>query len=173
MQKIRISVVSIFLAIFGIGFGPTAFAHTSLVSSTPAVGSVITEWPIEIKLDFAEELQTFSAGEVNFIEVLDASGIRLNEPVATITGISVTSKLLKSAEFGLVTVKYRVVAQDGHVLEDSFNFTFDPSRDTAASPTPASTNEPASYPYRGFAAAFIIATSIFGVIVYRKNSKAN
>jgi hypothetical protein len=85
----------------------------------------------------------------------------------------VTSKLLKSAEFGLVTVKYRVVAQDGHVLEDSFNFTFDPSRDTAASPTPASTNEPASYPYRGFAAAFIIATLIFGVIVYRKNSKAN
>ena len=173
MQERRISTIALLLAIFAIVSGPTSFGHTSLVSSTPAAGSVITEWPIEIKLDFAEELQTFSAGEVNFIEVLDASGIRLNEPVATITGISVTSKLLKSAEFGLVTVKYRVVAQDGHVLEDSFNFTFDPSRDTAASPTPASTNEPASYPYRGFAAAFIIATLIFGVIVYRKNSKAN
>ncbi|CAB4979585.1 MAG: hypothetical protein F2734_02400 [Actinobacteria bacterium] len=173
MQKSRISMISFLLTIFAIVSGPTSFGHTSLVSSTPAAGSVISEWPTEVKLEFAEELQTFSAGEANFIEVLDISGARVNATVATVSGATITSETLKANKFGIVTVNYRVVAQDGHVLEGSYNFTFDPSRDAAVSPAPTTSNEASSYPYRGVAAVFIIATLIFGIIVYRKNSKEN
>lgn len=173
MAKRRAWKVGLLLAISTLIWAPASFGHTTLVSSTPAKGSVITEWPTEVSLEFAENLQTFSAGDANFIEVLDLAGNRVNATVATVTGAKLTTAMLKMAEFGIVTVKYRVVAEDGHVLEDSFNFTFDPARAVVTAEESAKPVSTSNYRGLGIAAVLIIAILFFGVVIYRKNSKEN
>lgn len=171
MSKSRVFVASLLVPIIAFFSIPTASSHTTLLSSSPVAESLITEWPTEVKLEFAEDLQTFSAGTANFIEVIDSSGNQFNEKTAVVSGATITSKLLPNSTFGIFTVKYRVVAQDGHVLEDSYTFNFDGSKGAVTTLAHDSTGTPSQYPYRGIAAFLILAALVFGVIVYRKNEK--
>ncbi len=97
-----------------------AFAHSNLVSSTPAKDAVLTEFPSEVSLTFNESLLEIGAENPNKVEVVNSMGdvlsgaSKLSGPV-----ISVPVQITGNDEY---QVSYRVVSADGHVIEGSYKF---------------------------------------------------
>jgi methionine-rich copper-binding protein CopC len=95
----------------------TALAHTGLESSTPKDKETITNSVKEIALTFntnLEKLSTFS--------LLDKQGQKVN-----VDNLSVEGKILKGTfnnplTNGDYTVNWKIVGEDGHVIERSFTF---------------------------------------------------
>jgi methionine-rich copper-binding protein CopC len=97
-----------------------SLAHSSLVSATPAEGSVLTEFPTEISLTFNESLIQVGSKSPNQLEVFDSSGAVVTGDVV-VTGAVISAPLTIYGN-GEYQVKYRVVSQDGHVITDSYSF---------------------------------------------------
>ncbi|MEQ1700982.1 MAG: copper resistance CopC family protein, partial [Ilumatobacteraceae bacterium] len=99
--------------------GGTAFAHASLVSSTPAANSVLEAGPEAIVLDFDEAIESDLAS----IVLYDGDGRSLDvgaPPVgADDTIVSVAAPALDD---GLYAVVWRVTSSDGHVVDGAFSF---------------------------------------------------
>ena len=106
--------------VFSILLIPSASAHTQLVSSNPASGATIAEFPTEVSLTFSEDLLVIGDKNPNQVEVVDASG-KLLSGVATISGSIITVPVGITGN-GEYKVKYRVAAQDGHVVEGDYLF---------------------------------------------------
>ena len=100
-----------------------AFAHTVLISSTPAVGSTIIGLPDSITLKFASPLLQIKGKSINTIQVIDPMKLQIaSKP--TVSGNTLTATLNESMKMaGGFSVSYRVVAQDGHVVTGNYNFT--------------------------------------------------
>lgn len=116
----------------------TAFpvsAHTALVSATPAADSTLSGFPSEITLTFNENLLEVGDKNPNKVEVLDQTGYLLTG-TPTVSGATITAPLGITGN-GEFQVKYRVVSQDGHVVEGNYNFKVD-SPIAIASPMPIS-----------------------------------
>lgn len=130
---IRLSAVLLFgLTIF---IFPSASAHTELVSANPAKDSVTKEFPTDVTLTFSEKLLKVGNENPNKVEVFDSSGQLLS-------GTSVVNGALITAPSGIngngtFTVKYHVAADDGHVVEGSYEFTVEADM-AIASPMPIS-----------------------------------
>ena len=105
MRKLFLSLLLIFLPL------SPSYSHSSLVSATPSSGSVLVDFPMEIVLDFNEELLVIGQDDPNSVEVLDSkvSGARIS------AGLSINGN-------GSYSVKYRIVSKDGHVIDDSYGF---------------------------------------------------
>ena len=101
-----------------------ASAHTVLVASSPSRDSIQAVSPREISLRFAEALLTLSGHEINRIYLFDPShkAIKLGKSTVKSTILSATI-LSRSLINGLYLVKYRVTADDGHVVNGSYTFT--------------------------------------------------
>ena len=100
-----------------------AFAHTVLISSTPAVGSTINGLPDSITLKFANPLLQIKGQSINTIQVLDPMKLQIaSKPTISENTLSATlNERMKMA--GGFSVSYRVAAQDGHVVTGNFSFT--------------------------------------------------
>lgn len=92
--------------------GSTALAHTTLQSSTPASGSVLTASPPALTLTFADPLQ------VTAITLVAASGERslAFRPGGSARSFTVQRPRL---ELGRNEVRWRALSRDGHVMEGS------------------------------------------------------
>ena len=115
-----------------------AGAHSSLVSSVPAADSTVVDFPMEVVLNFNEELLIVGDENPNKVEVFDSQG-------ALVSGSTVVKDGSIAAPVGIVgngafTVKYRVVSKDGHVVEGSYGFSVE-SPIAIASPAPISAPE--------------------------------
>ena len=100
-----------------------AFAHTVLISSTPAVGSTIIGLPDSITLKFASPLLQIKGKSINTIQVIDPMKLQIaSKPTISENTLSATlNERMKMA--GGFSVSYRVVAQDGHVVSGNYSFT--------------------------------------------------
>ncbi|MFM8843572.1 MAG: copper resistance protein CopC [Actinomycetota bacterium] len=112
-----------------------ASAHSVLVSSIPSAGATFIDFPMEVVLNFNEDLMVVGDENPNKIEVFDESG-------ALVSGATVVKEKAAAAPVGITgngkfTVKYRVVSKDGHVVEGSYSFDVD-SPMAVASPMPIS-----------------------------------
>jgi copper resistance protein C len=92
--------------------GSAALAHTTLQSSTPASGSVLTASPPALTLTFADPLQ------LTAITLVTASGER---NLAFRPGGSARTFSVQRPRFepGRNEVRWRALSQDGHVMEGS------------------------------------------------------
>ena len=113
---------------------PIASAHTTLLSSVPASNAEVTEAPTSIELEFREDL--IALGKGTKVSVIAPSGKDIAMGSATIAKTQVSQPLNVDTTPGIYTVKFRVVAADGHVLEDSYAFTITAGQSASALAAP-------------------------------------
>jgi methionine-rich copper-binding protein CopC len=131
------AVVLLAAATFGaLGHVPSASAHNYLVSSTPEVGSVLTELPSEFVITTNDVLLDFGGegtGSSGALEVQGPDGLFYGDGCVLVSGASIsTAAALGPA--GDYTVIWRVLSTDGHPVSSQFSFTWQPDAGQPVSP---------------------------------------
>jgi methionine-rich copper-binding protein CopC len=129
---------------------PSSSAHVTIVSSFPEQFANVNPIPTEVWIEFSGDLQTLDGEAVNSLEVVDSTGIAVNFDEPIISGGRITTKISGQSAPGVFTVKYRVVGDDGHVIEGEYTFNASPDYSAAESPMPISeSSEQLSIPAGG------------------------
>jgi methionine-rich copper-binding protein CopC len=107
--------------VLGLAFGAgAADAHALLDHADPRVGNTVKS-PRAVSLWFTQNLEKgFSS-----VDVLDASGARMNAGNAVVDG-KLMRVLLKALPTGTYTVKWHVLSVDTHTTEGNFTFIVSP-----------------------------------------------
>ena len=154
MKRLSIALISGVLLLLGVS---ASSAHTELISSSPEPNSTITA-PQRISLNFIEA--PILAGSAIVVEAPD--GTMLDTAPATLKGRTLSTEWPTSAKPGYLTVNWRAVADDGHVIIDSFTFLYQPPGSEVDPDTEvlATLGEPSNAARGGFP-----INPVFGVIV--------
>lgn len=160
-------VIGLASSFFGM---PMASAHTKLLSANPAPGSVVDTWPMQITLEFDEELQNIGSEKANFVVVNNAVGDQVSEDDEKLSGNTVTLTLSPNTLKGPALVFYHVVSADGHAVEGEYKFTFGQGEVTAEGVT---NTDKSTYPLGLYlaSAAFITTGIFFAIYSYRRRNK--
>ena len=103
-----------------------ANAHTALVDSNPAEGAMVSTFPQRVELRFNEPLLTIGGEGTNFFTLTSQAGERLKLGSFSVQGPLLSADVLEDPDAsGEFRIEYRVVAGDGHVIKDGFQFSFD------------------------------------------------
>jgi copper resistance protein C len=117
MTRIRRAAAAIVLAVAGIVVTATAAAaHAILLATTPADGTVLRASPKQVSLRFDE-----AVGRPAYLTVTGPGG-RTDAGTTTIDGPVVSVKLRPITSSGRYTVAYRVISDDGHPVEGTFQY---------------------------------------------------
>ena len=135
MRKLLAAIFAFSLAFFPT---PAASAHVEIVSSFPEQFTNVNPIPTQVWIEFSGELQTLDGEAINTIEVVDSTGIAVNYGDPVIEGGKFSTKLSGQSAPGVFTVKYRVVGDDGHVIEGEYTFNASPDYAEGQSPMPIS-----------------------------------
>jgi methionine-rich copper-binding protein CopC len=167
-SKVISIVVITFITVFSTP--STSLAHTKLLKSDPAAGSVVDAWPSQITLEFDEQLQNIGSEKTNFIVVNNSVGDQVSQDDEKLNGNSVTLTLSPNTIKGPVLVFYHVVSSDGHAFEGEYKFTFGQGEATAEGVT---NSEEKKYPITIYiASALFITTGLFfAIYAYRRRNK--
>lgn len=112
--------------------GAPAWAHSYLVSSSPADGTALSTAPVEVALTFDEPVSTrFS--EVHVVGP-DGHDVQAGDP--RVSGSTVTQPLGASGPAGPYQVSWRVVSTDGHPVSGTVAFAVT-TGGTGGGPAPA------------------------------------
>ncbi len=169
MRKLFAAIFAFSLAFFPT---PAASAHVEVVSSFPEQFTNVNPIPTQVWIQFSGNLQSLDGEAVNSLEVIDSTGLAVNYEDVVIEGGIITTKVSGQSAAGVFTVKYRVVGDDGHVIEGEYTFNASPDYSAQQSPMPiAATNEGSSIPVGGvlFAALLIF---FFGGIFMRAKRRS-
>ena len=151
---------------------PSSLAHVSIVSSFPDQFANVNPIPTEVWIEFSGDLQTLDGEAVNSLEVVDSTGIAVNFEDPIISGGRITTKVSGQSAPGVFTVKYRVVGDDGHVIEGDYTFNASPDYAAEQSPMPiTSTSSESSIPVGGILIGALVLTFLAGIFVRAKNRK--
>jgi len=166
-------LISLFFLI-GLGFfsAPHSFAHVEITSSFPEQYTNATPIPEQVWIEFSGDLQELEYEILNTIEVVDSTGIAVNFDDPIIVGPRITTKISDQSAPGVFLVKYRVVGQDGHVIEGDYTFSASPDYSVAPVEKPLETKEEGSKIYIGvivFGAMFF--SLVLGYLIYRKKDR--
>jgi methionine-rich copper-binding protein CopC len=131
----RLIALTLLLVMYALPAG----AHSALVSSVPSADATVVDFPMDVVLNFNEELMTVGDKNPNKVEVFDEQGGLLSG-ATVVNGASVTVPVGINGN-GAYNVKYRVVSKDGHVVEGSYTFNVE-SPIAIASPMPISAPAP-------------------------------
>lgn len=112
---------------------PPAWAHTTLVSSTPTDGAQLDTPPTTIELVFSEPVDP----RLVTVVVSSPSGARWQVGAPVVTEAVVSQEVRPLPEVGEYAVAYRVVSADGHPVSGEMRFTL-----TEAAPMPTATSPP-------------------------------
>ena len=166
-------LVSLFLvACLSVLAIPSSSAHVTIVSSFPEQFANVNPIPTEVWIEFSGELQTLDGEAVNSLEVVDSTGIAVNFEDPIISGGRISTKISGQSAAGVFTVKYRVVGDDGHVIEGDYTFNASPDYAAAQSPMPiTSTSGESSIPVGGILIGALVLTFLAGIFVRAKNRK--
>ena len=148
-----------------------AYAHTKLVSASPAAGSTVENWPTQITLEFDEELQNLGPEKANFLVVNNSVGDQVSETDEVIDGNKITVTLSPNEIKGPVLVYYRVVSTDGHPVEGEYKFTYGADEVTAEGVTDIEEKKLPITIYLA-SAVFIVSGLFFGIYSYRRRNQS-
>jgi hypothetical protein len=110
-----------------LGLAAPAWAHNYLVSSDPAAGQVLTKLPHRFIITTNEGLLDLSGHGSGFaFDVEDAHHTFYGNGCVTVTGPSMSIAPVIGAP-GKYTVIWQIVSADGHIVSNSFTFTWKPS----------------------------------------------
>ena len=168
MRRIILSFVVGFLAILSM---PGSSAHVEIVSSFPERLATVNPIPTEVMIEFSGKLQTLDGKAGNSLEVIDSTGIAINLGDPIIEGAKIVTKISDQSAPGVFTVKYRVVGEDGHVIEGDYTFNASPEFAEAV-PTTAMLEKDSELPVGGILLGGLLAIFLAGIIVKAKNRRS-
>jgi len=140
---------------------PLASAHVEIVSSFPEQYANVNPIPTRVWIEFNDNLQNLEGEIVNRIEVTDSTGLVVSYEDAIVEAGKITTKVSGQSAAGVFTVKYRVVGQDGHVIEGEYTFNASPDYAEAVPATTSVPQNSSNFPVGGILIAFLLA--IFSV----------
>jgi copper resistance protein C len=119
-------------ALVAVVLGPAspAWAHSQLVSMSPADGSTVSVAPTQVVLTFNENIQDIGDAVV----VTGPDGKRVDDGPPVILDADATERVHPLTFRGHYTVSYRVVSADGHPVTRTLGFDLS----TGAQPPPPS-----------------------------------
>jgi len=168
MRKLIVSILIGFIALLTM---PSSSAHVEIVSSFPERFANVNPIPTQVWIQFSGELQTLDGEAVNSLEVIDSTGIAVNFEDPVIEGAKIMTKISGQSAPGAFTVKYRVVGDDGHVIEGEYAFNASPDYAEAV-PTTTSELEKESSLNVGLVALVVFAIIlVVGYIIKEKKGK--
>lgn len=98
-----------------------ALAHAQLIDSQPKANQVLSTSPSQFRLNFSDQL--INLGEAsNWLKVEDAKGGIVSSP-SVLNGGEITAMPLQTLKPGRYQVSWRVLSEDGHPIQGSYNFT--------------------------------------------------
>jgi hypothetical protein len=151
----------------------SASAHVEIVDSFPQQFANVNPIPTQVWIQFSGDLQSLDGEAVNTLEVIDSTGLAVNYEDAVIEGGKITTKVSGQSAAGVFTVRYRVVGDDGHVIEGEYTFNASPDYSTEQSPMPiTATDEGSSIPAGGILLAALMIF-FFGGIFIRAKRRSN
>lgn len=167
-------LLSLFTFLFSVMvIAPSASAHVEIVDSFPQQFANVNPIPTQVWIQFSGDLQTLDGEAVNSLEVIDSTGLSVNFGDPIIEGGKISTKVSGQSAAGVFTVKYRVVGDDGHVIEGDYTFNASPDYSTDQSPMPISaTAEESSIPAGGILLAALLIF-FFGGIYMRAKKRRN
>lgn len=168
MRKSLATLSLVGLALFSI---PNASAHVEIVSAFPELYANVNPIPIQVWIQFSGDLQTLDGEAVNSLEVIDSTGIAVNYEDPIIEGAKIMTKISGQSAPGVFTVKYRVVGDDGHVIEGEYTFNASPDYAEAVPISTTSMPEESSIPAGGILLAVLIAVFLGGIFMRTKNRR--
>jgi hypothetical protein len=162
-------IVSIFIGLMALLTMPSSSAHVEIVSSFPERFANVNPIPTQVWIQFSGELQTLDGEAVNSLEVIDSTGIAVNFEDPVIEGAKIMTKISGQSAPGVFTVKYRVVGDDGHVIEGDYTFNASPDYAEAV-PTSTSVDEKSSpLSSAGIVMIAVIGLLGIGLLIKRKS----
>jgi methionine-rich copper-binding protein CopC len=162
-------IVSIFIGLMALLTMPSSSAHVEIVSSFPERFANVNPIPTQVWIQFSGELQTLDGEAVNSLEVIDSTGIAVNFEDPVIEGAKIMTKISGQSAPGAFTVKYRVVGDDGHVIEGDYTFNASPDYAEAV-PTSTSVDEKSSpLSSAGIVMIAVIGLLGIGLLIKRKS----
>jgi methionine-rich copper-binding protein CopC len=167
MRKLVTVFVVSLLSVLAI---PTSSAHVEIVDSFPERFANVNPIPTQVWIQFSGELQTLDGQALNSLEVIDSTGLSVNFDDPVIDGAKIMTKVSGQSAPGVFTVKYRVVGDDGHVIEGDYTFNASPDYSAEQSPMPiSSTSEESSFPVGGILIGALILTFLGGIFMRARN----
>jgi methionine-rich copper-binding protein CopC len=170
MRKLLSLFLISFLVILTV---PSSSAHVEIVSSFPERYTNVNPIPSEVWIQFSGELQTLDGEAVNSLEVIDSTGYAMNLGDPVIEGAKISSKISDQSAPGVFTVNYRVVGDDGHVIEGDYTFNASPDYSAENSPMPAdAVPEESTIPAGGTLLGGLLLALIGGIFLMAKNRRS-
>ena len=106
---------------------PAAQGHSALVTSTPKNGAVIKTFPKTFSLTFNEEILKLPGKEPSRVQLIAPNRMRISLGKVAIVRQVLTVPMKKaSVRAGKYRLTYRVVSNDGHVINGKISFTYKP-----------------------------------------------
>lgn len=142
MSRIRVLVRAIgALIVLAATFVPAvlaapAFAHATLISSSPTEGQHLASLPTEVRFEFNQEM---SAPAYVIVTAPDGTSVTRGDP--QVDG-PVVSQAISDGPDGAYTMAYRAVSADGHPITGEIAFTVG----TSPTPSPSGTGTSATSP---------------------------
>ena len=168
MRKLLVSLCLVGLTFFS---SPIASAHVEIVSAFPEQYANVNPIPTQVWIQFSGDLQTLDGEAINSLEVIDPTGIAVNYEDPIIEGAKIMTKISGQSAPGVFTVKYRVVGDDGHVIEGEYTFNASPDYAEAMPISTTSMPEESSIPAGGILLAVLIAIFVGGIFMRAKNRR--
>lgn len=137
----RAALIAALVPFLVLGAGAPAWAHDSLIESSPAANSTVTEALTTISLTFSEQPAAFEDAAID-IEVFDPSGEKLTTGTVTISDRTLSKAVTPSVQ-GEYEVVYQNISSDSHVTTGDFTFTY-AGPVAAATPSATPTTEAAT-----------------------------
>jgi len=149
---------------------PLASAHVEIVSSYPEQYANVNPIPTSVWIEFNDNLQNLEGEIVNRIEVTDSTGLVVSYEDAIVEAGKITTKVSGQSAAGVFIVKYRVVGQDGHVIEGEYTFNASPDYAEAVPATTSVPQNSSNFPVGGILIAFLLAI-FFGGLYLRSRDQ--
>ena len=168
MRKIVVSFVIGFITLLSM---PSSSAHVEIVSTFPEQFANVNPIPTQVWIQFSGNLQTLEGEAVNSLEVIDSTGIAVNFGEPVIEGAKIMAKISGQSAPGAFSVKYRVVGDDGHVIEGDYIFNASPDYAEAQATTTSATEKKASLNVGGIVLVFFLIVFVVGYIIKERTDK--
>lgn len=160
------------LAVSAVFIAPNASAHVEIVDSFPQQFANANPIPTQVWIQFSGDLQTLDGEAVNSLEVIDSTGLAVNYEDPVIEGGKISTKVSGQSAAGVFTVKYRVVGDDGHVMEGDYTFNASPDYSDQQTPMPINeVSENSSIPAGGILLAILFLLFVGGVLMRAKKRR--
>ena len=120
-------MAALLAATLSLGSAQSALAHNIVEDQDPSADSLVTTSPVTVAVSTnGNFLDTGDATRGFAIVARDAAGLYYGDGCVNINERTM-SATVELGEGGVYTVLYQFVSADGHTLQDSYSFVFEPS----------------------------------------------